>query len=115
MTNGQVSISEDKLRALFAEFKLDLFRELQSSLDMKANKTDLFELAKDVGAIKREQAERRHIANDVVDLDRRVVELEKTDAGRTFLSGWQRWFFGAIVVALIGAIATLVWLAAGPH
>ena len=109
----RLSVSEDKLRALFAEFKLELFRELQSSLDTKANKSDLIELAKDVGAIKREQAERRHLAGDVADLEKRMVALEKTDAGRTFLSGWQRWFFGAIVVALIGAIATLVWLAAG--
>ena len=108
-----LSISEDRLARLFAEFKLDLFKELQKSLEAKANKNDLIDLAKDVGAIKREQAERRHLSADVLDLEKRVVELEKTDAGRAFLSGWQRWFFGAIVVALIGALATLVWLAAG--
>ena len=108
-------MSEDKLRALFAEFKLELFRELQNSLDTKANKSDLIELAKDLGAIKREQDERRHLAADVVDHERRIGALERTDTARTFLSGWQRWFFGAIVVALIGSVATLVWLAAGSH
>ena len=112
---ADINFSEDRLARLFAEFKYDLFRELQTKLDSKANKTDLIELAKDVGAIKREQAERRHLSADNEDHEKRISYLERAEASRAFLSGWQRWFFGAIVVALIGSVATLVWLAAGSH
>lgn len=48
-------------------------------------------------------------------LERRVSDLEKRLAGATAVSVYQRWVFGTVGVGVLGAIATLVWLAAGGH
>lgn len=48
-------------------------------------------------------------------LERRVSELEKRLAGSAAVSTYQRWIFGTVGVGVIGAIATLVWLASGGH
>ena len=42
-----------------------------------------------------------------------VKLLLAAQAGDEAVSSWQRWFFGGIFVAGLGAVATLVWLAVG--
>lgn len=42
-----------------------------------------------------------------------VKSLLVANAGAEAISGWQRWFFGTVVVAVLGAIGTLVGLAFG--
>jgi hypothetical protein len=81
----ELHVSEDRFRAIFAEFKLELFRELDKYATIAS----------------------------LDSLEKRVSLLELWQAGRTTLGDWQRWFIGAVLVALIGAVATLVWLAAG--
>ena len=48
-------------------------------------------------------------------LERRVSELERRIAGTTAVTVYQRWIFGTVGVGVLGAIATLVWLASGGH
>lgn len=47
------------------------------------------------------------------DLRRDVVALQLAEAGRVTLASWQRWFIGSFCVGVVGAVATLVWLAVG--
>ena len=42
-----------------------------------------------------------------------VKLLLQAHAGDEAVSSWQRWFFGAVFVSGLGAVATLVWLAVG--
>jgi hypothetical protein len=51
--------------------------------------------------------------HDLERLVERVVKLEAEDRARSELSTFQRWLIGTVVVGLIGAVATLTWLAAG--
>ena len=116
--NGRISISEDRLRVLFAEFELRITTNLSEKLASKADQSALLELAQSVGAIRREQDERRHLVTDFGGLEARVekhseriAKLEAADESRDFLSTWQRWFFGAVCVGLVGAVVALVTLA----
>lgn len=45
----------------------------------------------------------------------RVRKLENQAAADQAVSAWQRWFFGAVCIGALGAVATLVWLAVGGH
>lgn len=56
--------------------------------------------------------------SDVKDLDVRISRLsdrlsslEATRTANVALSTWQRWFFGAVCVGLVGAVIALVTLA----
>jgi hypothetical protein len=51
------------------------------------------------------------VARMVETNDARLNALELRAAGAVALSSWQRWFFGVVVVGLIGALATIAWLA----
>lgn len=48
-------------------------------------------------------------------LEGRVALLENKLAGSVAVSVYQRWIFGTVGVGVLGAIATLVWLASGGH
>lgn len=51
----------------------------------------------------------------VLALEERVGRLELTAAGSAAVTTFQRWLFGTVAVGILGAIATLVWLASGGH
>ena len=51
--------------------------------------------------------------DEVRDLEKRVSSLEGTRTASVVLSTWQRWFFGAVCVGLVGAVIALVALATG--
>lgn len=48
-------------------------------------------------------------------LERRVSDVERKLAGSAAVSLYQRWIFGTVGIGVLGAIATLVWLASGGH
>lgn len=93
MSEARLSIGEERLRQLFAEFKL----ELSEMLAKKANLD----------------------AHDLLDHRVRVLELWQaaqvaTEGTREKISARQLavyTLFATVVVGVIGAVATLVWLA----
>lgn len=54
---------------------------------------------------------REPLIRDLAEIKGDVKTLLAAHAGSEALSGWQRWFFGSVIIASLGAIATLVWLA----
>ena len=53
------------------------------------------------------------IRDDVKEIRDDVKSLLRSQAASSALSSWNRFLFGTVCVGLIGAVATLVWLAAG--
>lgn len=114
-SSTRISVSEDRLRALLAEFKLDLFGELrkyatQASLDALAST-----VAATTGRV--QTLEDRRVTRDefhAVKSD--IATLQLWRAGQAAMSGLKRWqvtvALGVIGIAagLIGSIATLIWL-----
>lgn len=82
-------------------------------LENKAERATVHELAGRIAAL--EMTALRHagpVSQKVDSLETRIGDLEKFRAGSLVLSSWQRWFLGTVVVGMLGAVATLVWLAA---
>lgn len=52
-SNGRINVSEDRLRAVLAEFKLDLFNALTDRFDRKADLVHLVDARKDLIALER--------------------------------------------------------------
>lgn len=79
--------------------------EVKASLDAIAMKLD-----DKASNVRVEAIEKRLVA-----VEERLSHLELSTAGSAAVSVYQRWIFGTIGVGVLGAISTLVWLAAGGH
>ena len=96
---GRISVSEDKLRLLFAEFKLELLKELNAYAT--------------IVAVEKWQGE---ITGTLTDLSRRLRKVEDNQTGSIAVSRTTKWLIGLAVMffsALIGAV--LYMLAQGVH
>lgn len=76
--------------------------ELNRRLDNKADNT-------------RVAALEQKVAEHEIAVDGRFKPLEIAVAGTAAVSRFQRWALGTVGVGVLGAIATLVWLASGGH
>jgi len=83
--HSRISVSEETLKRVLAEFKLELVKELQSYASRAS----------------------------VESLGREVQALREYVAGAVAVSKYQRWLLGSIVVVSLGALSTLIWLAVG--
>lgn len=81
--NSRISVSEDRLRLLFAEFKLDLLQQLSQYATTAAVE---------------KQAER-------------IRALEDTITGNVAVSKWQKVFIATAVAIFIPLITTLIVVA----
>jgi hypothetical protein len=77
---------------------VDEIKTLSSKIDSKASE------------LRVEAAEKRVSA-----IEERLGKLETIAAGAAAVSAFQRWALGTVGVGVLGAIATLVWLASGGH
>jgi hypothetical protein len=93
-SNNRISVSEDRLRLLFAEFKLDLVKELGAYAT--------------VAALERWQAEVRDALTSLGD---RVRKVEDAQTGSSAVSKYQRWALGLAAVITSSAIGELIYLA----
>jgi len=93
-TPTRISVSEDRLRLLFAEFKLDLVKELSAYAT--------------VAAMEKWQKE---VRDSLVDLGTRLRKVEDDQTGKTAITGYQRWALGFAGLITSGAIGELVYLA----
>jgi hypothetical protein len=102
--------------------KLDVldakFDTVDAKLEQKADRARVHDLAATIGIVDTKMQVLDSIVlkkggPEQMNLDSRLVAVERWQTGAIVLSGWQRWFFGTVCVALVGALATLVWLAAG--
>lgn len=87
-------MSEDRLRLLFAEFKLDLVKELNAYAT--------------VAAVEKWQNEVRLTLND---LGGRLRSVEDNQTGSSAISRYQRWALGIAAVITSSAVGELVYLA----
>ena len=53
--------------------------------------------------------------DEVRDLEKRVSSLEGSRTANVALSTWQRWFFGAVCIGLVGCVIALIALVLGGH
>lgn len=91
-SNSRISVSEDRLRLLFAEFKLELVKELNS-----------YAKAEDVSRWR-----------DNFEL--RLRKVEDTQTGSTAVSRNQKWLIGLAVVFCSSVVGALLYLAtSGVH
>jgi hypothetical protein len=81
--NSRISVSEDRLRLLFAEFKLDLLQQLSQYATTAA----------------------------VEKQSERIRALEDTITGNVAVSKWQKVFIGSAVAIFIPLITTLIVVA----
>jgi len=93
-TNGRISVSEDRLRLLFAEFKLDLVKELSAYAT--------------VAALERWQEQ---VSKNFEDISGRLRVIEDSQTGSSAVSRYQRWALGLAAVITSGAIGELIYLA----
>lgn len=114
-SNGRINVSEDKLRAILAEFKLELFGELrnyatQESLDALAVTVSALTGRMQTFEDRRVTREEFHaIKSDLATLSlwrARVDSSEQT--GRRISDRALAW--SALGAAVLGSIATLIWL-----
>jgi hypothetical protein len=91
---GRISVSEDRLRLLFAEFKLDLVKELNAYAT--------------VAALEKWQDEVRKSLDNI---GGRLRKVEDNQTGSTAISKYQRWALGIAAVITSSAIGELVYLA----
>lgn len=93
-------MSEDRLRLLFAEFKLDLVKELSAYAT--------------VAALEKWQSEVRSALGD---LSVRIRIVEDSQTGSSAVSKYQRWALGLAAVITSSALGELIYLAihAGGH
>lgn len=75
----ELQVSEDKLRALFAEFKLDLLRELEKYATLAS----------------------------LNQLEQRVHTLELWKAGRSSVGEWQRWVIPVAISVAVVVVAVV--------
>ena len=105
MDEPQVTFTVSQLLDKLEKVLTGQMREITSKLDDVARKLD--EKASNVRV---EAVEKRLAA-----VEERIGHLELNQAGARAVSAYQRFFFGTIGVGVLGAIATLVWLASGGH
>lgn len=85
--NSRISVSEDRLRALFAELKLDIFEKLD-----------------------------QYATKDMVDkLNLRVTTLEKAITDATAVTRTQKTIIGAAIVIFVPIIIAVINIAGGVH
>lgn len=97
-TNGRINVSEDKLNSALSQLELRLVQQIQ--LVVGPMTTALAAKADN---------------RAVDDLQRRLAAVELKQAGAAAVSSVQKFWFGTVGVGVLGAIATLVWLAIGGH
>lgn len=93
-SNSRISVSEDRLRLLFAEFKLDLVKELNAYAT--------------VAAVEKWQNE---VRNSLEGFGSRLRVVEDNQTGSTAITKYQRWALGLAAVITSGAIGELIYLA----
>lgn len=98
--NGsRISVSEDKLRLLFAEFKLELVKELTAYAT--------------VASVEKWQGE---ISKVVGDLDKRLRVVEDNQAGNLAVSRVQKMWLGFGAAFVTAVVSALIYLAfSGGH
>ena len=120
MSNGDsVSYTIKELIAMLERSLTDQVDSIQKKLDLIASKLEDKADRVKVHALESRVAALELVALRVggpIDLavqrhSEKIRVLELQDAGRNALSAWQRWFFGVVCIGLIGAIATIIWLA----
>ena len=92
--SARISVSEDRLRLLFAEFKLDLVKELSAYAT--------------VASLEKWQGDVRDSLNDI---GGRLRKVEDNQTGTTAISKFQRWALGIAAVVTSGAVGELIYLA----
>lgn len=92
--SGRISVSEDRLRLLFAEFKLDLVKELNAYAT--------------VASLEKWQNE---VRESLQDIGKRLRDVEDNQTGTTAVSKYQRWGLGIAAVITSSAVGELVYLA----
>lgn len=99
MTESQrITVSEDKLDSKLSALELRLVDRITSALEAKADAAVVRELHTKVQLLEER-------------FGRDIRELREEWAGRRALSAAQKFWLGTVGVSVLGAIATLVWLA----
>lgn len=113
MMNGEsrITVSEDKLDAKLAALELRLVDRITQALDAKADEAVVKELREKVHALQGTVQALTHLPGELLRLNDEVALLKEARAAAAGLTSFQRWFFGTVCVGLMGAVATLVWLA----
>ena len=94
--NSRISVSEDKLRLLFAEFKLELVKELSSYATTAA-----VEKWKD------------EVARQISEIGGRLRKVEDAQTGSLAVSGTTKWVIGLAVLFISSVIGALLYMVAG--
>ena len=99
-TNGRISVSEDKLRLLFAEFKLDLVKELAAYATVTS--LEMF---------------KKEVTDALNSLSVRMRVLEDDQTGEAAVSRYKKILAGAVLTLAAGGIGELIYLlaTAGGH
>lgn len=98
MTEQRITVSEDKLDAKLAALELRLVDRITSALEAKADAAVVRELQTKIQLVEER-------------FGRDIRELRESQAGQKALSSAQKFWFGTVGVGVLGAIATLIWLA----
>lgn len=94
----------------------DLSTSLKEGFDKLDRRMDKFEQQLALKADNTRVAELAKQMNDhELRVDQRFKPLESASIGSAAVTTFQRWMFGTVGVGVLGAIATLVWLASGGH
>lgn len=112
MEGPKITVSEDKLDAKLAALELRLVDRITSALEAKADAAVVKELREKVHVLQSSVQAIAHLPAEVLRLGNEVDVLRDARAGQVANSKLI-WGLVGVAVALIGAIATLVWLAVG--
>lgn len=94
----RITLSRETLRAELAGLELRLVDRLTNALELKADNAIVAEMAKQIASLENSRSAREHLANDMLELERRVSGLEK------FRYAWPS-------LALLGVVAMFLTVA----
>lgn len=110
MDNARITVSEDKLDAKLAALELRLVDRITQALEAKADAQVVRELRDKVHVLQNVVNAVAHLPAAVTTLTEEVEVLKVARAGQVANSKLI-WALLTLGVGLIGAVATLVWLA----
>jgi hypothetical protein len=91
----RITVSLDTLRNELSQLELRIVDRIASALELKADKTVVAEHDKRIAQLELSRAAREHLSKDLLDLERRVGEVETVNAGEAGASNYRRWLLPA--------------------